>query len=345
MKYSIIPNYVWDHLSDKMGKNHLPSVSAKIGSIKARSTRNQILKLPKSLKDKLFDSVASKNRIEVYDRDDISLLNSDTIHPSENKIANQVYEQVLVVLRFLEEELGRDSYDGRGHTVRVVINADLNFGKRPEVQWDDNRMYFGIPNDMSIFNSFTSDIEVFGHELAHPMIIYEGKLCYESEDRNVKLSESGALHEHYADVFGIMVKHWFYEQIDPKLANWEIGSNMFQSGNPLRSMGNTAFIDDFGSGLHPVNIDDFRPEKGYHFNASIPNHAFYLATCEVGRPSWEIIGKIWYEALKSKHISECSSFEEVAKATLSVAKEMGEPFSDAQQALEEAWKKVKVKIN
>ena len=53
----------------------------------------------------------------------------------------------------------------------------------------------GIPN---FTNSFTTDLDIIGHELSHGIIDFEAKLNYRNQ--------SGALNESFADVFGILIK-------------------------------------------------------------------------------------------------------------------------------------------
>lgn len=49
-------------------------------------------------------------------------------------------------------------------------------------------------------NSFTTDLDIIGHELTHGVIDFEAALNYENK--------SGTLNESYADVFGILIKQW-----------------------------------------------------------------------------------------------------------------------------------------
>ena len=52
--------------------------------------------------------------------------------------------------------------------------------------------------DGLVFTSFTSDIDVIGHELTHGVTENEANLDYENQ--------AGALNESFSDIFGIMIK-------------------------------------------------------------------------------------------------------------------------------------------
>src|SRR5262245_41378904 len=65
--------------------------------------------------------------------------------------------------------------------------------------WDGEQMAYGN-GDGVIFREFTRSLDVIGHELTHGVVSFTSNLKY--------FGQSGALNEHFADVFGILVRQW-----------------------------------------------------------------------------------------------------------------------------------------
>ena len=78
---------------------------------------------------------------------------------------------------------------------------------------------------------------------------------------------------------------------------------------------------------------------GVHFNSGIANRAFFLAAASIGKPAWEVAGKIWYRTLTDRLRSN-SDFQACANNCVSIARDH---FDDATAAhVAEAWVKVGV---
>lgn len=91
-------------------------------------------------------------------------------------------------------------------------------------------MVFGDGDDF--IHNFTGCIDVIGHELTHGVMEYVSPMVYEGQ--------SGALAEHLADVFGIMVKQQVQDE-KSDVADWLIGEDCILpdiKGTALRSMKN-----------------------------------------------------------------------------------------------------------
>src|SRR5262249_8106091 len=198
--------------------------------------------------------------------------------------------------------------------------------------------------DGEIFDRFTKSLEVIGHELSHGVTQYEAGLIYENE--------SGALNEHFSDVFGILVKQYAHKQRADR-ANWLIGEGIFSKGVKgvaLRSMKapGTAFDDPLiGKDNQPAHMKDFvkTPEDngGVHINSSIPNKAFYELAIRLGGYAWERAGRIWYITLRDRLRPE-SVFQDCADATFNVARELFGADSVEQRAVRDAWDAVGIKV-
>ena len=81
--------------------------------------------------------------------------------------------------------------------------------------------------DGVIFIRFTRSLDVVGHELTHGVVSHTSNLEYRNE--------SGALNEHFADVFGSLVKQWKKKQTAAK-ADWLIGPDIMGPGTQAKSL-------------------------------------------------------------------------------------------------------------
>lgn len=162
-------------------------------------------------------------------------------------------------------------------------------------------MVFG-DGDAEIFQDFTRSSDVIAHELTHGVTEHTANLPYHYQ--------AGALNESMSDVFGSMVKQWINQEIVEK-ADWLIGREIFHptvGAEGLRSMKapGTAFKDTIiGSDRQPDHMDKYLdlPDTdegdwgGVHINSGIPNKAFYLAATRLGGYSWDVAGRVWFDAL------------------------------------------------
>lgn len=264
--------------------------------------------------------------------------------PVKDIAANEAYDYLGCTYDFYFEILKRRSIDDAD----LPLEATVNFRENPRegysnAFWDGERMIFGngddhLPKKERLFNRFTIDLDVIGHELTHGMVQFEIQLNYEDQ--------AGALHESFADVFGSMIKQWKAGEkaID---ADWLVGENLFTKNvkaKAIRSLKapGTAYDDPVLGGKDPQPshmrdyLDTDSDNGGVHINSGIPNHAFYLAAAGFDGYSWEKTGKIWYEALKE--LKPKGTFSEFARHTIKV--------SDAKEkaVIKNAWEKVGVKV-
>lgn len=191
--------------------------------------------------------------------------------------------------------------------------------------------------DGVLFSRFTQSLDVVGHELTHGVQSFTSNLKY--------LRQSGALNEHFADVFGILVRQWKNGETVAK-ANWLIGAEVLVKAptrRGIRDMENpgTAFVKDpdLGTDPQPAHMSKLytgpRDRGGVHINSGIPNRAFVLTAKALGGKAWEAAGHIWYETLLQLNTN--SQFQECAALTVQVATKHG---AAAKKAVKAAWKKV-----
>lgn len=241
---------------------------------------------------------------------------------------------------FYKKIFDRNSIDTRG----MRLDSTVHYGEKyNNAFWNGTQMVYGDGDD-EIFQRFTTCIDIVGHELTHGVTQYEAALEYQGEP--------GALNESFSDVFGSLVKQFSKKQTVEK-ADWLIGKGIFKKkvkGVALRSMKEpgTAYNDPvIGKDPQPAHMDDKYPGKednfGVHINSGIPNRAFYLTAMELGGYAWEKAGKIWYITLRDR-LRENSNFQKAANLTFEVAGSLYGKSSHEQNAVQNAWDLVGIKI-
>jgi Zn-dependent metalloprotease len=193
--------------------------------------------------------------------------------------------------------------------------------------------------DGRIFIRFTKSFDVVGHELTHGVISHTCNLVYSYE--------SGALNEHFADVFGSLVKQWSKRQSVTK-ADWLIGADIMgpeTSAKSLRTFkAGKAYENDplLGTDPQPKHLKDIYTGSddygGVHINSGIPNHAFYLVAMEIGGRAWERAGQIWYKTMLKLNAN--SRFADMVELTGETATTLYGNGSKEQKAVNKAWKSV-----
>jgi Zn-dependent metalloprotease len=219
----------------------------------------------------------------------------------------------------------------------------VHFGRNYQnAFWDGTQMIYG-DGDGEVFGSFTADLDIIGHELTHGVTQHEAGLVYQFQ--------SGALNEHFSDVFGALVKHRV-DNTDAKDADWRIGANVLLGDQyALRSMEapGTAYVNHplLGTDPQPATMDRYADlplwddNGGVHINSGIPNHAFYLAAVGIGGPSWKKAGLIWYRTLCDL-LPASATFARCAHATIQSSRAEFGAGSLEEKAVTGAWKSVKV---
>ena len=297
------------------------------------------------MKRKIYDSNKTDKlpgKIIWEEGQDVSTLKSD-------KGALEVIDYFGKTYQFYAEVFSRHSVDDKNLTLIGSLHYDDEPGPpgMDNAFWDGKEMAFG-DGDGEIFGSFTKNIDVIGHELTHGVTQYTANLWYGEQ--------SGALNESISDVFGSMVKQYFYpsgKQLAQD-ADWLIGEGIFlpsiTGAKALRSMKapGTAYNNPkIGKDPQPADMDGFitteQDNGGVHTNSGIPNHAFFLAATGFGGYSWEKAGVVWYKALtdeKLKNVDHDTAFNVFADLTTGYAKSLF--GSEGEAVVRKAWTDVKV---
>jgi Zn-dependent metalloprotease len=254
---------------------------------------------------------------------------------------DECYEGFGATYDFYKNVLGRNSIDNKGLT---LVGSVHYMKKYDNAMWDGKQMVFG-DGDGVIFNGFTDELDVIGHELTHGVTQYTAALDYQGE--------SGALNESVSDCFGSMIKQYKLKQTAAD-ADWLIGEGILAkgiNGVALRSMKapGTAYDDPQLGGKDPqpdnyANIvSTTKDNGGVHLNSGIPNKAFYLTAVGLGGSSWDRAGKIWYQTLTGGKLSSSAQFQDFADLTASIAGSLYD--SDAQQKVVDAWAGVGITVS
>jgi Zn-dependent metalloprotease len=265
---------------------------------------------------------------------------------------NEAYDYSGYTYQFYKEILRRNSIDNHG----MPLDSIVHFREDPQrpyqnASWYQDRMIYGDGHP-SITNRFTIDLAVVGHELSHGVVQYEGGLTYRKD--------TGAINEHFADVFGMLVRqHKNNESAED--SNWLLGEGLWRpniNGKALRSMKEpgSAYGPDplIGKDPQPSHMRDYKdlpptPMNDYggvHINSGIPNKAFYKAAIGIGGKAWEKAGHIWYVSLVNlPNNPNNTTFEDLANTTFAEAGKLFGVDSREQRAVSEAWAKVGITVN
>ena len=243
---------------------------------------------------------------------------------------------------FYWQLFGRNSIDNKGLLIRQYVHYDKGMDN---AYWDGRRMVYG-DGDGKVFTSFTSDIDVIGHELTHGVTENEANLDYENQ--------AGAMNESFSDIFGIMIKQRFNNQ-DVKKSDWLIGEKVLIGPKyALRSMKapGTAYINhpELGNDPQPATMDKYEnlPNTqsgdwgGVHINSGIPNFAFYVAAYNMGGYAWEKAGRIWYAVLTDRNLAQNAKFIDVKNLTIVHAEKIFGINSPEVRAVKQGWTEAKV---
>lgn len=278
---------------------------------------------------------------EVYDSQHgttqrLELVRAEGEPETDDVDVTDAYDHAGIVRSFFADVLNRNSIDNSG--LDLVLN--VHFGEKyNNAFWDGDEMTFG-DGDGVIFSGFARSLDVVAHELAHGVTQFTSGLIYKNQ--------SGALNEHFSDVFGTAITQWVNGEA-PHEADWLVGDEIMGPelyGEALRSMRHpgTAYDNDIlGKDPQPAHYDDrytgTADNGGVHINSGIPNRAFYLAATELGDTL--AATRIWYHALQ--HLASNSTFSQAGDQVANSARilvKAGVVPKGATQIVRGAWRAV-----
>jgi Zn-dependent metalloprotease len=257
--------------------------------------------------------------------------------PADDPSVNSAYDGTEATFDLLQQVFDRNSLDGDGMELVSSVHYGVNFDN---AFWNGAQMVYGDGSgQLFVKGALVKAVDVVGHELFHGVTSFTADLAYSKQ--------SGALNEHFSDVFGSLVKQRHLGQTVDQ-ADWLIGADTLvpAMGRALRSMSapGTAYHGDPQPDHMskyvdlPDDNDPHNDNGGVHINSGIPNKAFYLVATALGGHAWETAGAIWYRTVTEKLRSD-SQFADAAKQTVDVAATYGE---SERAAVEDAWRQVGV---
>jgi Zn-dependent metalloprotease len=313
------------------------SARATLAALRPRLSREIPLEVPKK-----------KNRV-VHDakrRPDLEgpIVRREGEPARDDAEVDEAYRFSGYVYDFYQTFFKRHSIDDLG----MRIKSSVRYREEPSEPynnafWWQQQMAYG-DGDGVVFKRFTAALDVVGHELTHGIVEFTANLAYRGQP--------GALNEHFADVFGGLVKQWRKKQT-AKDADWLVGDQLLHRSKTraaLRSMKapGTAYGNDpdLGDDPQPSHMDQLytgsADQGGVHINSGIPNHAFYVTAVELGGFAWEKAGAIWYDALR--RLRSESGFKECAKTTCASAGTLYGAGSAEQKAVRKGWNAVGISV-
>lgn len=262
------------------------------------------------------------------------LIRSEGEPKTGDPAADEAYQFAGVTYDYYKKVHGRDSLDNHGLRLVSSVHVGVKFNN---AFWNGAQMAYG-DGDGAVFQRFTKSLDVVAHELTHGIVSNSADLIYQGE--------SGALNEHYADVFGSLIKQYRRRQTVEK-ADWLIGTQIITKAATRRGIRSlaapgSAFVNDplLGTDPQPRLLKDrykgAQDNGGVHINSGIPNHAFYLAAMALKGRAWLTLGPVWYEVLTTRLV-RTSGFVDLARETIDVAAKIG---AEVRQAVRDAWKQV-----
>lgn len=338
--HCLIPPYILDVLSKSedpaVRKQAVDAIEA---SATARAVRTTLSSMPQMA---AIPSPAREKHRLVYDLKGRNfnalpgkLVRSEGEGPAKDPAVNEAYDHSGATYDFYRDVFHRNSLDDKGMS---LISSVHLLRKLNNAFWNGEQMVYG-DGDGRQFIRFTNSLDVVGHELSHGVVTHTCNLAYEGE--------SGALNEHFADAFGLMVKQWKLDQTAAQ-ADWLIGAGIMGPATKAKSLRTfkvgKAYENDpvLGTDPQPKRLKDkytgSDDNGGVHINSGIPNHAFYLTAMKIGGRSWLRAGRIWYRTLLN--LTATNGFEEMVETSVTAAVTEFGRSSKEHKAVKAAWMEV-----
>ena len=200
---------------------------------------------------------------------------------------------------------GRKAIDGKDAAIMSVVHTTEGGKGMDNAYWSDHLMVYGDGDQY--FKPLAGGLDVSGHEMTHGVIQNSAGLIYQTQ--------SGALNESFADVFGVMIDR----------ANFTVGEDIMKSGTgkiALRDISNPKNPQILSP--QPASMSEYQnlglndDNGGVHENSGIPNKAAYNVINAIGRNKTELI---YYRAL-TKYLTRNSQFGDCRKAVAQAATDL-----------------------
>jgi Zn-dependent metalloprotease len=219
-----------------------------------------------------------------------------------NATAISAHYNAGIAYEYYRTTFNRNSLNDKGGTIVSLINVVDDDGKGLDnAYWNGQIMAYG---NGRLLKPLAGALDVAGHEMTHGVIQNTANLQYKSQ--------SGAINESFADVFGVMIDR----------SNWTLGeqvatASVLPSG-ALRDLSNPnqGGKSKDPNGYQPATMAQYEnttdDNGGVHINSGIPNFAFYKFATVVGKDKAE---KVYYRALTT-YLVRTSQFLDLRLAVI-----------------------------
>ena len=338
-----LPPYILDHMANSDDPQVRTHAIANIrAAVAVRAVRSVVQ--PSMFHSAMAIPNATKKRV-IYDAKNTvnlpgTLVLTEGGPVSADPAVSEAYNFSGDTYDFYKKVFGRNSLDDLGMPLTSSVHVSDEFGDPLDnAFWNGWQMAYG-DGDGVVFTRFSKSLDVVAHELTHGVQSFTSNLLYKGQ--------SGALNEHFSDVFGILVRQWKKGETAIN-ANWVIGSDILipaATRRGIRDMEHpgTAFTNDphLGTDRQPGNMKQLftgsADNGGVHMNSGIPNRAFVLAAKAIGGNAWDVTGRIWYDTMLQ--LRSNSNFSNCAKISVQIATHIG---ANEGKAVRDAWKAVGIK--
>ncbi len=346
--HCIIPPYILDCLGKCLDVTAEVEVSTWLGPTRRQSSKLRGLRMGfhgtagQSAAARAGSTAKGVKTRQIYDAQNKGttalpgrLVRSEGQSAGADPAVDEAYDHSGITYDFYDQVFARNSLDDQGMPMVSSVHVGKNLNN---AFWTGEQMAYG-DGDGKLFTRFTRSIDVVGHELSHGVIAYTADLLYENE--------SGALNEHFADVFGMLTRQW-HTKTDAVSSDWLVGKDIMGPAAKARSLrtfkAEKAFENDpyFGTDPQPKHLRDIFKDRsdngGVHINSGIPNHAFFLFAAALKGNAWDTAGSVWYATLLQ--LASDAKFVDMVQASDKTVVQKHGNGSAEHKALTAAWKAV-----
>lgn len=298
---------------------HILEALARRGNLACKRTLNDTFRIRQkrnsALDHLLFRKlVVGTGERSVYDchnqyKQRLNLARREGGQEAQDPVVNAAYDSAGFVRDYFKETFQLNSLDNEGFSLISNVHYGHNYNN---AYWDGDEMTYGDGDGVQ-FGNFANAIDVVAHELTHGLTQFHANLEY--------FGQSGALNEHFSDVFASIIKQKYLKQ-DVVEADWLIGDTVVSGqfpGQAIRSLKAPGTANEFD--IQPAHMDGYytgtADNQGVHINSGIPNKAFYLTATAIGLDHTALI---WYHSLKA--LWRTASFQDMLEITLSNSRDL-----------------------
>lgn len=266
--------------------------------------------------------------------------------PAFDKATNEAYDGAVATYLFFKNVYNMKSIDNHNYPLISNVHFQKYYNN---AYWNGEQMVYG-DGDGKVFNRFTIDIDITGHEQTHGLTQDRAGTALSNEAGGIDYEgEAGGINESLSDIFGILIKQYAKKQTAEE-ADWLIGKDLIKKNAlALRSMkepgsafkNHSALGDDSQVASYAEYLQ--RAEAGPvdpHDASGISNKAFATLAIQIGGHAWEKAGKIFFEVMP--HLKHDLTFNDLATLTLNQAKTSYGESSTEYAAFMAGWRAVDV---